>query len=456
MLGFKKMMFGVGAGGDGGLTCIHDYSSYVTSLNPEFYYRFNEPASPANIDDGFTGTDGDAPDTNLWVRYLNPGATATIQSNQLSITSPGGSAQVDRNHVTTTNVLSGTQSIEVDFNVASDPTADFYFGISIHEQLNKPDGSELGFRAYRQKRASDSTDEYGVYMSHTNGNIYYHSRLAVTPGTNTSGKMRLRNYSTDDDYRAEYWDGSAWQLIGDVNNTGIRGRSFYASLINYDRLAQAQTTIEFDNFIASGNISTGIIKDDMENFHGKPQGTLSFQEPSLVTSDTTNKAVRSPGHLDFMTLPGYKLVGNQFTFSVLMRHYASTVNWELFNAGTAQNQHERTKLEINSGELLVQIGDSAGSIASIDTNVDFTGLEDVDELTSLIVTINDDLVKVYKNGVLEYTGTSSVPLSSDTNNGTYQSMEYSNNTSLDEMFVVFRAITDAEAYQLYDNAICTS
>jgi len=147
--------------------------------------------TPADVDDNFTGTDGDAPDTRLW--EVKAG-TPTIQGNALRVRRDNS---ID-DAVKTIFKISGNLDVQVDFSSFTSAGNAGAFGIEINED----------------------TDDRGYVFIYSDGTSSYYSSAVYVAGTptngtpaattDTSGKLRIvRSGSTINLY---YWNGSSWTL----------------------------------------------------------------------------------------------------------------------------------------------------------------------------------------------------------------------------------------------------
>lgn len=200
------------------------------------------PPAVSNIDDDFTGDDGDPVDSNLWdISGIRINGDPVINNNRVRISIQSGIK--DSSQLKTKYSVSGDFDVRVDWNLIGTVSSD-----SIYTRLGGYADNGHSFSFYYQRTGgawgfSSQTYEGSSYVSE-----------ATTAVTYTSTKLRLTRVGNL--WTSYYWNGSSWVLHRQSNRifaTGEVSFMFYAE--NYTSPYTA-CVVEYDNFevVADGYI----------------------------------------------------------------------------------------------------------------------------------------------------------------------------------------------------------
>jgi len=208
-----------------------DLSSFFTELEAQ------------DVDDNFTGEDGDSPSTDLWQVVAAPAATSgEIDDNKLKITIPD-SANDETWRMSSKFYVSGDFDIQVDYEETSDtPSSSQSYPAEMRLEFMNSDHTYL-----RTRRNSDTSN--AMHVSGTNTTSTSVSDYVA------SGKFRVTRVGTV--IKWYYWDSSQWEWSGSTvgfttgETTLTDTRVSLAGHADFD----AGTVTEFDNFkVNSGTI----------------------------------------------------------------------------------------------------------------------------------------------------------------------------------------------------------
>lgn len=212
------------------------------------------PKQQATVDDTFTGTDGDAPNSILWDRDELMG-TLQIYSNKLRSVA---TSTTGVNRIVSKFLLQGDFDIQIDFDLVSVANSNNW---NQRLQVLATDGSVL-----------DIARRYGSgdYYFDTYRNQYGSYSTGATGTVHTSGKLRLvRVGSTCATY---YWNGASWTAM----STGISWTTedIYVNVYSQiDTTSQSQT-VDFDNFtVNAGTIAWPTYDDHFTGTDTDPPNT---------------------------------------------------------------------------------------------------------------------------------------------------------------------------------------
>jgi len=214
-----------------------------------FTYPLDIDLSCSYIEDGFTGDDGDSPNSDLWEGF-DPGVT--IQDNKLELHSDSTDAFEYVNSVF--NVF-GNFEAQVDYELIAYPSTDQWQGALVVRLVD-----EDPFIEYRISRIYSTT--YGHrYIAQDNASGSYLVRQTFST-TDTSGKFRM--YRNGASLRCYYWSGTAWVQLYNWTVPISRAKIF---MFMWSGGALPSATARFNNF--SFHHELGYVKDtqyDGRNF----------------------------------------------------------------------------------------------------------------------------------------------------------------------------------------------
>ncbi len=218
---------------------------------------------PDNVDDDFTGDDGDPPNELLWD---NSNTTGAILSNKLRIDCTNRSSQTQ-----SLFYLTGDFDIQVDFDsIVFDTPGVGLYTYAVQLQLRP-----IGLSIYIYKD-SNGNAYIAVYCPSTD-NSQFSSSIS-------SGKLRItRNGST---YTAYLWSGSQWDWNGNTSGytfTFSSTEAVYCSLNLISPEAGVTSTTDYDNFI----VNSGTI--GWPNSHTKGTGITNFDTTAIFDELTGGK-----------------------------------------------------------------------------------------------------------------------------------------------------------------------
>jgi hypothetical protein len=181
----------------------HGNTEPAIEANYDNFKIDNAVYDPAEVDDTFTGTNGDPPDPLKWDTIL--GVSPTIQSNALEFDTSSGVQIVESKYH-----ISGDFDIQTDFNLSSSPATNSW---SLGLRVQVDDDNHFSTRI-----EYDTARNYKKFAE--NGGAIEGATTEST--TDTAGQLRITR--VDDDFAGYYWDAGSWNQIGtDQTVSGMSG-----------------------------------------------------------------------------------------------------------------------------------------------------------------------------------------------------------------------------------------
>jgi len=220
------------------------------------------------VDDTFTGSDTDPPNTSKWV---GAGALPEILSNQLRFDS-------DTNDwMRTVYTFTGNFDAQIDFSLATAPaTTAWYAFFDIYRADAEYCSISLNYDGGKYYESADST---GGWQS-----------IATAGTTDTSGKFRIARTGTVTTF---YYDNAGWTSLGTTSKVGASdvwldiGVGKYGAnpqlLIDFDNYVKNSGPIEYDETITEG-LSLADVKTSLATFYA----TIT---EAVTLSDTTARYI---------------------------------------------------------------------------------------------------------------------------------------------------------------------
>ena len=233
-----------------------DFSDTITGDN------FTNTTTTQDVDDDFTGSNGEAPNSALWEVS---GPEVTINNNKLQSSS------------STSTFCSASFHISGDFDIQSDWDSTFATTDPVFLALRV---TFLNSDRFQISRRYDSN----IYAAHSYESGWTQRGSSV--GTSdSSGKFRLTRVGTT--MSAYYWNGSTWVLPSGA--TYIMATEVAIVSFNYD--ASVEVTANFDNF----KVNSGTVKwfDTPNPYLWDSTGEVKLYNDKikLSTNDSTSRAV---------------------------------------------------------------------------------------------------------------------------------------------------------------------
>lgn len=174
----------------------HPYRKKIAIEGPEY--------TVDNVDDNFTGTNGDDPNNNRWNVVVSGTNTCTIYNNKLKHDLDSGN---DYCYVESKYNISGDFDIQIDIDVTGTPSSDSYLcGLSLKVDNTDPaDFYQTGIR-------TNSSDRAYVFDVKTSGSW---TNISTTTTTDTVSKVRLKRVGNIT--YSYYWQNNIWQENGSHN-----------------------------------------------------------------------------------------------------------------------------------------------------------------------------------------------------------------------------------------------
>lgn len=198
-----------------------------------------------NVNDNFTGDDGDAPNPDLWeVTNNSASGTAQINSNKLRFVIPN-TASDESLYILSKFKLSGPFDIQIDYDEISNdaPSADVSYPSRL--RLDVTDGDVYTIGSY-----FPSVGNHLNFVLETGGSNVFSSALT------SQGKYRFTRTS-DGTITAYLWSGTQWEWDGDTSGHEFSTKNTEDCAIRIPVLADFDSgaTTDFDNFqVNSGTI----------------------------------------------------------------------------------------------------------------------------------------------------------------------------------------------------------
>ena len=283
-----------------------DLSAFFTAMTPEDAADF-----ASDTGGGFTGTDGDQPDTKWWIDNTIPGESggiANIYNNTLRVNPSSGTTNFYRRSAF---MLRGDFDIQIDFEVVTGPATNAWF-------LN------FGLRDWRS--SYNLTELWYEYNTAYRWNARHRKANAAvamfgTPEVETVSTSKMRAVRTGTSVELFRWNGTGWTSYATCADAGISDddtQIFLQAMVN-----TGNPTIDcrFDNLVInSGTLiwphqnhnpkrkKIAVTTDDGETQcyveiqswnHADKDIVLWVKAPSvLAASDTTLYLYYDPTHAD--------------------------------------------------------------------------------------------------------------------------------------------------------------
>ena len=293
-----------------------DYDSGATTDFDNFTLNSGNIEWTFDVDDDFTGTDGDAPDDELWeIANNSVSGTCQINSNKLRITVPD-TANDESVAIRSLFRIRGNFDIQIDFDeiVTTQPSSSTSWPVGLF--IYFPDGSVSYLR--------QSYNYLGSYATAAAGTTTTFTQLVGTYFT--SGKFRItRNGSVIKGY---YWDGSQWEWDNDT-------AGFTFSETNTDEVQvrvitsadfDAGSTIDYDNFTVNSGTVVYPLPEIVDSTGNGNDGTGHW---SMTIGDCVTgkigKAIDFDGTDDVINIGDKLDIGtNDFSFSAWFKNRNTT------------------------------------------------------------------------------------------------------------------------------------
>ncbi|MCP5006923.1 MAG: LamG domain-containing protein [Planctomycetes bacterium] len=204
-----------------------------------------------DVDDDFTGTNGDPPNTDLWAHTDQSTATGetdlTIQSNKLNYSGTGtGGASVAA--LGSTYKLTGDFDIQIDFDVttAGVPTTSSNRLASLY--IAESPGAVPGLYAGLIRYSSSTQDRYAYTGSS--------SSFTGAGSTDSTGKLRLTR--TGSVIKGYTWSGSQWEWDGDTD--GHTFTEAFTSDVHVTMYFRKYDGVDTDSDVDNFTVNSGTVK----------------------------------------------------------------------------------------------------------------------------------------------------------------------------------------------------
>jgi hypothetical protein len=136
-----------------------------------------------NVDDNFTGNNGDAPNVDLWKTTIRNGETITIQNNKLKFTGDGTLTFGQSSYIKAIYKVTGNFDLQYTYNIVQKPTSNWII------ELNVGFGNSAGY--IRRQRSSNNEQYAGRCKINGSNQTFY-----TTATTDISGYLRLTRTET--------------------------------------------------------------------------------------------------------------------------------------------------------------------------------------------------------------------------------------------------------------------
>ncbi len=191
----------------------------------DFWQYFNNEGKDF-VDDTFTGTNGDPPDSVKWRVVNQADSSVEIQSNELRTTANGSPGNGEARSLFK---LTGDFDIEIDWSADNHPTTNSWGADFI---------------------VWDGTGTVGIRRSYQSSDHYYQSfntagQIQATGTSDTSGKLRVRRSGST--ITLYYHDGTDWNDFG-TDTTTIGTNAVYVRIKQAHWSGYPTSSTDWDNF----------------------------------------------------------------------------------------------------------------------------------------------------------------------------------------------------------------
>jgi hypothetical protein len=349
----------------------------VSGTDTTLYLYYDATASGqdvrpiADVQDDFTGDNGSAPNSDLWVISVAGPNTITIDNNRLKHVSYSGNGS---NGIWSVFRLSGDFDVQVDFDITGSPLGNYYgCGLQFYMKESSPD--DLA-QMYIDTNSSGRRYVANIRLSGSWSDFMAHAETS-----DVVGKVRMTRVANT--FYGYYWNGASWTSHGSYNYGSapdIRIKCYTDSWTDYP----ASTTYH-DNFtINSADNITGWIGDTGEtpakqvwdsNFKGvwhMSQDPSGGADAILDSTSNTNHGT-SAGSMTTGDLVDGKIGkaidfdggDDQFDITTITIGTNTTFSWVAqLNVGGAQQilsgSAYTDRISIDSSNLRMQFGSDGG------------------------------------------------------------------------------------------------
>ena len=427
------------------------YSEYVNSLGPVAYWRLGDTV-PVSIDDDFTGTDGDAPNTTLWTSAAVGEASVTIDANRSKhvYTNANHGATLKSNYR-----FPGDFDVQADFDVSALTLAQTHqAGITL--RWTEEDAGLYLIDIYVQ--TSVVGKRYESYVFEDGAQTVLHATSGFIP----SDQVSLRVTRVGTLITVYTYDGGWVQLGITYNYSHIEPLQLQLAISSHTD--NPAGVVYSDNVIVnSGTFVIHEAVDETGTYNGTYSGTPTLGSTSLLTGDS-DTSVYFDGVDDRVNItPLLSTLG--LTGSVCFICSIPVGGTDLVGAASATIGGNYIQLAANEeGPLFAY---KSGNPAP---GVDSFVIQSVENLTANVtyhlVFVQDDTVGVlmYINGVLATNNVvNGIPGARwFANNATFDtlnigSLQAATNSftegTTDEVFITNDRLTQAEITNLYNKSI---
>ena len=246
------------------LTLNHGDTNPACETNWDNFQFNHSQYNPDEVNDTFTGTNGDPPDEMKW---SGAGGDVTIQGNKIRGASVGGVDQRIRGKP----ILSGDFDFQIDFDVIAGPATNGWMG-------------GIGIKA-------PNADQFYIYRGYRDGSHRYTTWETGSPWSafsntgDTSGKLRMTRVGST--AYAYYWSGTDWTEL----RTFAIGTDDLTFHIDTDSFTGNPTvTMDYDNFQINGADSITGWTDDTGNLPAQTVWDSNFKIVTHLAQTPTGAA----------------------------------------------------------------------------------------------------------------------------------------------------------------------